>query len=254
MKNEFKLQFVRNYKHLTDVLKFSLKNNQLSPSRFVIFGRGRSGSTALVSLINSLPNLHCDGEILNQPVLFPFSHVLAKCGNSNSSIYGCKILSYQIRSVQPILNREGFIRRLHDNGFKILYIKRENLIYHALSNIRAREFGFHKKVSEIHNDEKISVDTDELLNWIKSSEELDKYEKLLLEGIPHLSLTYENHLLNTGNHEPTVRLVCDYLSVECGKAETGYRKVSPKTLRDSVANYDEIIKCLENTAYAKYLD
>lgn len=256
MKNEITQQLVKYAvygKHFQEIIKFRFGHKKLSPIRFVIFGRGRSGSTALVSLLDSLPNLYCDGEILNQPVPSPYSHVLARCGNSKSDIYGCKILSYQIKDVQPIDDREGFIHRLHDNNFKIIYLKRENLIFHALSNIRARKFGFHNN-KEKHNHGKITIDLDHLLKWMKGSEELDTYEKLLLKDFQPLSLTYEKHLLNSENHQSTVKLVTDYLGVECGTAKTNYRKLSPKKLQDSVANYHELVSFLDNTPYAKYLD
>jgi len=244
----------RNADHTLDVLKFRLGLSRLSPTRFVIFGRGRSGTSVLVNLLNSLPSVRCDGEILKAGVLFPFSHVLAKCADSRSSIYGCKILSYQIKQVQPISDKEGFVRRLYDNGFKILYLKRENLVNHALSNIRARKYGFHKRGSQKLHHDKVTVDTDELLTWIRSSEMLDHYESLLLKDVPHLPLTYEKHLLDQVDHPATIELICEYLGIENGETRTDYRKVSPRRLRDSVANYEQVVDALRGTPYAKYLD
>lgn len=254
MKTSVIPQVTRYIRHIRDVSRYKLKEDKLSPNRFVIFGRGRSGSTALVSLLDSLPNLYCDSEILNQRVLFPFSHILAKCAKSNAETYGCKILSYQIKTVQPIPNQAEFLNRLHDNEFKIIYLKRENLIYHALSNIRARQFGYHTKTTEKQVQGKIKVDLNELLNWITASEDLDLYEKTLLESVPHLSLTYEKNLLHSETHQPTLELICDYLNIECSKGETQYRKGAPKTLRDSVENYEELVKFVKDTPYEKFLD
>ena len=50
---------------------FLLTSSRKPPTKFVIFGRGRSGSTLLVSLLNSNPDIHCDGEILSRKKLFP---------------------------------------------------------------------------------------------------------------------------------------------------------------------------------------
>lgn len=248
-----KKSLVRHINNFSEFLKYRIINNKLSSTRFVIFGRGRSGSTALVSLLNSIPKIHCEGEILNKPVMFPSSHVLAKCGNSRSNIYGCKILSYQIKDVQPINDREGFIRLLHKNGFKILYLRRENLIHHALSNIRARKFGFHTKNSQKQPPKKIVLDLDELMMWIKKSEELGRYETHLLQGVPHLSLTYERNILNKYNHQETAKLICKFLGITYNKAKTKYIKISPRRLQDSVANYNELVEFLKNTQYYTYL-
>ena len=95
---------------------------------------------------------------------------------------------------------------------------------------------------------------DNLLYWMRSSEELGNYEKLLLEGVPHLPLIYEQHLFNDENHQSTAELVCKYLNIECSTAETEYRKVSPKALQDSVANYDELVNFLKDSQYAKCLE
>lgn len=145
-----------------------LTGAELSPVRFVIFGRGRSGSTALVHLMNAIPDVHCDGEILRNAVALPRASVLARCANAGTPVYGCKVLSYQILNVQPLRDRTGFIRRLHGDNFKILYLKRENLVEHAVSNIRARAFGFHSRQPGAST-QKIAIDAGELLRWIEGS-------------------------------------------------------------------------------------
>ncbi len=240
-----------NHIYETALYKFSDKN--LSPIRFVITGRGRSGSSALVSMLNSLPNVKCDGEILAQPVINPFTHVLAKCRNSKSEVYGCKVLSYQILKTQPIDYPEGFIQELFKNDFKIIYLDRENLIHLALSNIRARQFGFHKNKSEHHSSKKITVQKDDLIKWIKISELHKMFEEISLDNIPHLRITYEKHLENHEKQQETVKLICDFLGIEYTKAINQFQKVSPKNLKDSVENYEEMIGFLENTPYYKYL-
>lgn len=236
-----------------EIMLHSLTGSEMSQKRFVIFGRGRSGSTVLVNLLDSIKGLHCDGEILSNPVPFPFLHVVSKCANSKASIYGCKILSYQILEVQRIKDPKIFLKNLNSNNFQIIYLKRENFLYHAISNIRARKFGFHKKRTDNIVSKKITVDMDELLSWIKGSESLEKSEELLLEGIPHLSLTYEKNLENVEEHQKTVDSICKFLGINTDKVETIYQKISPKTIEQSVENYDELVSFLKNTKYEKYL-
>lgn len=256
MLHRYRASLRRYQSHLGQVARYQLGNGALSPIRFVIFGRGRSGSTALVSLLDSHPEVTCDGEILNQRVLFPHQHVLACCAGAQARVYGCKILSYQIADVQPFRDRDGFVRTLHEDGFKIIYLKRDNLIYHALSNIRARTFGFHGRKGEggtaAHR--KLEVDVGQLMQWIKSSEQLDAYEAKLLAGVPHLPLTYERALADAADHPTTLRAVCAFLGIDYLPGETAYRKVSPALLRDSVSNYDELVAALTDTPYARFLD
>jgi 16S rRNA G1207 methylase RsmC len=48
-----------------------LFNRSLPETRFVLFGRGRSGTTALVSMLDDVPRLQCEGEVLHNYVPFP---------------------------------------------------------------------------------------------------------------------------------------------------------------------------------------
>ncbi|MFO8099857.1 MAG: Nodulation protein H [Salinibacter sp.] len=229
----------------------------LPQPRFVLFGRGRSGTTALLSMLGDVPALDCEGEILHDWVPFPRRHVLGRCARSAGRGYGCKILSYQIRDVQTRLDRpEAFLATLHDTlGFQVLYLRRTHLLRHALSNIRARREQFHRKKGDGSAERRaLRVDPDRVLEWIRSSERLRDYEHRLLEGIPHLSLTYEEHIRDASHHQDTVDTICSFLGVSSAPVESNYEKVAPRSLRDGVANYDELADRLENTPYRCYLE
>jgi LPS sulfotransferase NodH len=229
---------------------------QLSSIRFVVFGRGRSGSTVLMSLLRALPGVHCDDEILNTPVPFPRTYVRARCARSGSPAYGCKILSYQIADVQPVRRRTEFVRRLSDDGFTIIYLKRENPVEHAVSNVRAREFGFHRLATAGGANGKMVIDPHQVLDWIAKSEDLDRFEAASLADVPHLALTYERNLAFDDLHGPTVLRVAGFLRLPGGDMpppRSPYRKASPRALSDSVANYPELVAALADTPYARYL-
>ena len=189
-KFKFGFRLLREYSPLL------LPSDSLPPKRFVIFGKGRSGSTLLVSLINSLDQVHCDNEILHDRVPFPRLYIDACASRSQSLVYGFKLLSYQIKSVQPIKKPHKFFYNLDQSGYKIIYLKRHNLLRHALSNIYARQKQFHYRVGQIKKDTTIKdatiqVSIEDVLQWIANSERLSEYESNLLQDIPHLSISYE---------------------------------------------------------------
>lgn len=234
-----------------------LSGRPLTETRFVLFGRGRSGTTALVSMLDDVPAVRCEGEVLHNYVLFPYRHVRGRAARCASETYGCKILSYQIKDIQrPPGQHEDFLRTLHhEHSFQILYLRRTNLLRHALSNIRARRDTFHRKKSDPDDAPRaLHVDPDHVMEWMQSSEALHEYEHALLDDVPHLSLTYEEHIRHADDHQSTVDLVCDFLGIESGPVESSYRKVAPSALRDRVANYEELAQRLDGTPYAKYLD
>ncbi|MDV3351068.1 hypothetical protein QGP82_20345 [Leptothoe sp. LEGE 181152] len=223
--------------------------------QFIIFGRGRSGSTALVSLLNCLPDVCCDGEILAQPVLWPQLYLKAKAASAQASVYGCKVLSYQLRNIHSIQQRSHFLYELSQAGFHILYLRRENLLDHAISNIRARNFGFHKsRLVQGFQKNKIHVNPVTVVDWIEKSQQLWQYELSLLRDIPYLELTYEKNLANESQHQFTIDTICQHLGIQSRAAVSQYQKVSPQTLQASVENYDELISYLRATPYHHYLE
>ncbi|MFB6097515.1 MAG: hypothetical protein ABEK84_00055 [Salinibacter sp.] len=244
------------FRHLQAQLAH-LSGRPLPETRFILFGRGRSGTTALVSMLDDVPGVQCEGEVLHNYVPFPYGHVLGRTARCPATAYGCKILSYQIKDVQrPPGRREDFIRTLHyEHGFQILYLRRTNLLRHALSNIRARRDTFHRKKSDPDDGPRaLHVDPDHVVEWIESSEALNEYEHALLDDVSYLSLTYEEHIRQAEDHQSTVDTVCDFLGIESGPVESSYRKVAPPSLRDQVANYEELAQRLDGTPYAEYLD
>jgi len=224
--------------------------------RFVLFGRGRSGTTALVSLLDAVPAIRCEGEILRDWVPYPMRHVLGRSRWRAAAAYGCKILSYQLRDVQRALPApENFLRTLHcEHGFRVLYLRRANLLRHALSNIRARRDTFHRKKGDRGGASALTVDPEHVVAWMESSAALRAYEHRLLAGLPHLSLTYEHDLRDAEAHPATVDSVCDYLGVPSAPAESEYRKVAPRSLRESVANYEALARRLTGTRFEPYLE
>lgn len=226
-------------------------------TRFVLFGRGRSGTTALVSLLDALPTVRCEGEVLHDYVPFPFVHVRGRSRRSQSAGYGCKILSYQLRDVQSALDAPRvFLRELHHrHGFSLLYLRRTNLLRHALSNIRARRDQFHRRASDTtKRPPSLEVDPERVLKWMRKSEALQQYEEDLLEGLPYLSLTYEEHIRDPSAHQSTVNLICDYLGLPSAPVETDYEKLAPRSLRKGVSNYEALAQHLETTEYEPFLE
>lgn len=226
----------------------------LRPIRFVLFGRGRSGSTALVSLLNQVPGIQCDGEVLCHRVARPRMHVDALCARSAAPCYGCKILSFHLSSLQPIESGRDFVAQLAADGYRIIYLKRDDILRHALSNVHARAVRFHEKKDVPAAARKaMVVDPEAVSRWMHGSLGLDAYEADLLEGVPHLSLTYERDIQNESDHQNTVNRICRYLGVQSHTVACEYRKVTPPSIRELVANYDELERYLNTTALAPYV-
>ena len=93
--------------------QYFLRQPDLPKKKFIIFGWGRSGSILLVSLLDSHNKIHCDGEILHNPVLSPHLQIKLCASRCHKPIYGFKLLTYQIKQVQQIKKPCKFVRQLH---------------------------------------------------------------------------------------------------------------------------------------------
>ena len=223
--------------------------------RFIIFGQARSGSTLLVDLLEQVCGIHCDGEILNARVPYPGLQVAARCARSTAPCYGCKILSYQLSGHQPIRDAKTFVKDLWQSGYAFIYLRRENLVRQALSEMRARVHGFHSsKRDTTGRAGPVQIDSNKLLHWLQALEDRRAFEERLLTGISFLELQYEEDLEEQSAHQRTVDKVCKYLGVPPGRVTAGLSKLSPRPLQESVVNHEEIEAALCGTPYAKYLD
>lgn len=245
---------MENVKHLCRTGLFFVTRPGLPPKKFLIFSRGRSGSTLLVDLLNTHSCVRCDNEIFYQGFLFPRRRVDVRASMSRTEVYGFKLITYQLQAFQKAQRPEQFIRYLYEHGYKIIYLTRTNLLRYALSNIYARKVRFHHNVSEGSPERRaIHVEVEDVLSWIEEAKLRESYELRVLQDIPRLSLTYEEHLRDSESQQKTVAKVCDFIGIPSEPVSTRMQKVTARTLRDLVINYEALSEALSDTPYARFL-
>lgn len=226
-------------------------------SKFVIFTSGRSGSTLLVDLINSNPNIQCDLELLKRRVAFPISLVRSFEQQSEKPIYGWKLLSYQLLNVQTgIKDKKQFFESLiHDEDYKLIYLTRNNKVKQALSIIYAFYRGkWHNKEGSTQKASKqFELDPKIFHHFLQEVEILDAFEKEIIADVPHLYISYENDLKEVTQHEATIQRISNYMGIEAVKPNTALKKVTPSKLDNMISNKQQVIDYLTNTDYAHYI-
>lgn len=185
-------------------------------AKFVIFGPSRSGSTLLVTLLNSHPQIRCEDEILHDRVLFPMAYISSRAALACEEVYGFKLLAYQLRNVQKIQDPERFLHDLVCGGFECIYLRRHNLLRWALSNLYARSTArFHhwKAKNGEMSINKMHVDLVELEKWLRWGVETEAFTSAIMARLPHLSLVYEEDHEASTQHQRTVDRICDCLGL-----------------------------------------
>lgn len=240
----------------------SVYASRLRPSRlrpvaagrisFVIFAQGRTGSTLLVDLMNSHDGVQCDGEIFGWPVRFPDAWLKAHRQRWPDLHYGFKVKPYQL-SIDQGLDPVAWVRRVHERGWKLIYLSRRNVLRHALSNMVAEQVGFTFRGVRPADSAGITVDPEMLLGAMSVREEQREVEYAALAGVPHVSVCYEDDLLKPERHQATLDRLSDALGLPRARARAEVRRITSDDLRTTIANYDEVASAVGSTRWAPLL-
>ena len=254
-----KVILIRVSQNLNYVLigKFKTDNKH---QKICLFAQGRTGSSLLVDLLNSHPQLTFEGELLNpnfkvgtsryrDAKILPLSFLEGKFQKSKSH-FGFKVKIYQLDQQYFVSNTAAFIHQLAKNNWKIIYLWRANHFEHAMSNIVATENQlFHLKKK--HNLSRIHVDINELNRIMNERIEFRKRELGILENIPHFELEYKSDLLTIDQNK--LRDLCSHLGIEDIKLSSELRKIVDKSYEELIENYEEVKSFLTANNWQHYL-
>ncbi|MEQ8232601.1 MAG: Nodulation protein H [Gammaproteobacteria bacterium] len=223
--------------------------------RFVIFGDGRTGSTLLVRLLDNHPAIHCDDEILHDWCAFPASRVGHHLEHARAEAYGFKLLTYQLTDVLclPRARAIAFLDWLEAGGFRVIHLTRDNPVRHALSQIGARQHGFHRVRGDARTRPPIVVRREELFWWLDMIAKHRRDNAALLAGRDCLTLEYARDLEDAAAWPRTLARVADMLGLPTAPARADLEKLNAGALEDIVANADELRAFLRETPYAHFL-
>lgn len=227
--------------------------------KFLIFAEGRGGSSLLVNLLNSHPDIYCDEEIFNAEtngkIRFPQLYLESRKRIARiirKPVYGFKVKYSQLVLHQKF--RKDFLKNLFDSGWKIIYLKRNNYLKATISTILAEKRGFyHQKGAKIKNFEKIRIDVEELYEKTKGRERAAKLEKDWLIGIDFHFVSYENDLLNQDKHQETLEKIFRFLELPSVQIHTNFRKLSKGDLSLDISNFDEVKEFFNYSEFSHFL-
>lgn len=228
---------------------------------FVIFAQGRTGSTLLQSLLNTHPDIYCDGEILSRVlqrrILFPRYRVSSRSRLAHTQ--GCSTYGFHLKIWQ--LHQQGcsdvrkFLESLSTSGYRIIYLRRENSARQVISGQIARRTVYHigNNESPRRNNVRLELDPDKVVRRIAAVQDYHQQEAAALAEINHLALTYERHLLESENHQSTADLVFSYLGLQSAPVSTGLARTGSDNLSDRILNHEELERSLEAAGYGHFL-
>ena len=226
--------------------------------RAVIFAQGRTGSSLLESLLCSSQHFRQNGELLSAAhgeVLFPthFIRGLSKWKSGSNFIFHVKIYQLTVDRNRPI-DPASFMQSLYSEGWKVIYLRRQNKIKHALSNTLAEHRGAYHKYEDTKEDLKIFIDCERFLERVNNRVRIEAVEKEALANIEYHEVVYEDDLERSAEHQGTVDRLLAYLSLEQREVTTDHRKVNTMSMEELISNYDEFRDCLNGHGWGHFLE
>lgn len=226
-----------------------IQKKSIPTNKFIILGTPRSGSTLLVDLLNSHPNIYCENEILFPRKLFPRLFIYNRSKLFNERIYGFKLLVSHFRFQPGIKDPTQFISELYASGFKIIKIQRENKKNESISLLYSKKIGtFHQTYTDTNLiREKVKINPSKMLCTLKWMEELNNLLNNICRQVSSLDILYEDDLENKEDHQRTADKIFNYLEVSSVPVQSSFVKICPNDLSDLIINFNEINEILSHT-------
>jgi LPS sulfotransferase NodH len=269
LKNNFKsVKILRKIYNRTTNLYQESKNISWQRSQikyFILLTYGRSGSTCLLDLFDSHPQIATNPYTFFNYTNLPTDFSQQKYTYSRKNILGFKFKAQPENFIEDdhnINKARQELKQLVDQEVSIIYLQRKNILKRALSKLVVRNelkkrnynLNFTKEERKHLEMNSLKIDLQELRKIIKECEEQEQFNQQVIDQIPCLKLIYEEDLLGESNHQNTLDKICDFLNLEYSLAKTKYAKISPDKMRNYISNYDELKQEFQHTCYQQYLD
>lgn len=248
--------FRRLLKGARQELKFALRACNAAPERkFMIFAQGRSGSTLLTSTLDSHPDIRCDDEILIVPRLFPRRFVKTAARQVPAQAYGFHVKITQLHAWQGIHDIGNFLRDMEQDGWRIIYLWRDNLLRQVVSNVFAEAAGTYHMDGGQARPPSVTLTLDRLAYEMDWRTRLRAAEEAAVQGRNVFEIVYERDLLEPVRQAETFAALQQVIGVSSTPLQPRLKKMVLNPLSELLSNYDEVADWLSaRPDYARFLE
>ncbi len=227
--------------------------------KFVIIANPRTGSEYLVRVFNLHPDIKCLSEVFslgemgkewNNSIFKkdkePFKFLESLYLEDTVSVFGYKQISFWIRN-SGFTNVKEFIRKSAEEGYKIIFLERENLLKEYISYVLLTQYRYIHLENDGHIrpiNHKITISPKDVYLNIRSWNLFNFQVKEFLEkvGIKYLHLVYEKDFTNK---EELQSKMFSFLGVRTIFVKDPLQITNPYPVKDILINYIEVKKYLE---------
>ena len=168
-------------------------------------------------------------------------------------IFHAKI--YQLKDRGFLMMKpKDFLTAMEKEGWKIIFIYRNNLLRQAVSKQIAIQRNIYHHKKDVILNKPFKIDTEMLENEILLRQQFYKDETDDLKDLPHLEINYEDDLLDSSLHQKTINRVLDFIGLPRREASTLLQRTSKKGLSDLISNYEEVVDVLDKNGWSYFIE
>lgn len=254
--------------------KYSILGSLFNKKRIAnvcMFHLGRCGSTVISNMLNQNGDIYWDGEIFENYRKYklieqkfisnPLGILKIRINKQNTRYYGFEIKPYVEQHLNakllnvPLTKLINVLTALKVNKF--IVIKRENYLKQLISFEMARlNKRHHYKIDEKTPSKKINLPIDNIQLGFSTKtlyETLVYYDSIYkslesqLIDKDVLYISYEKDI----EQDPNIayRKIVNFLKIDYIQPKITIKKINKKSVKESLLNYEEVRKKLENTSY-----
>jgi LPS sulfotransferase NodH len=232
--------------------------HQVTP--FVILFIERDGSTHMVSMLSTHPDILVDYERLDvmkqQGKSAADQLVWANNHLSPALINRYKALGFKTK-LKDVIDLDAFTQLLYQKKAHIIHMQRQNVIKAVISRVNARRLHDKTGVWNLYDEADrlpaAVIDPEQFDLMVQNREAQDRalFDYVGQLQLPQIRIAYEDLLQD---QDGTLRQVFDFLHVKWFPVEGKTKKNTSDDLREVVENYDELRTRYIGTRYESMFD
>ena len=218
---------------------------------FLILTSGRTGSSHLVSLLDSHPDLCCFGELFRPAAAsFPFFYVNTRHTDPHEYLasltdrVGKRLMGLKL-TANCLATHPEAERLLQDVRVRVILLRRANLLAQALSGGLAKVTGvWHSTGGKRDPRAQVRIEPERIVGILVRLQEQQLALAALCREHPVFELSYED--LAAGNRLDDLQR---FLGVEPRPLTSRYSRLDPRPLRDKIENWEDVSAALAGTQF-----
>ena len=245
--------FVHFLKRIKRVINYMFGNRDYR--KFVVVSRSRTGSTLLMSLLDSHENIECAGEIFKELQRSSSKSVwFQHFGNrlSRTQVVGFRLFYYHPFSG----DNEVWKFLKSDTSIVIIHLSRRNVLRTLISqrigmktNMWKQRKGEKGQISA--TEKRIHLSVSECEEFFVETKKFEIETRQSFEKHSMVEVVYEDII---SDQSSTLNRVFSGLNVLNELTETNLKKQNPESLSELCENYQELKKDFENSEWAVFFE